>query len=89
MLTGVYSPVDYDEELARVIATATAAKTAIPGIKVAAPSTCAWWYCKPQMLCLFNKYLIRVDVQIGPVKSASLITQHTITWTSCRGFSLK
>ncbi|KAF7324981.1 Glycoside hydrolase family 44 protein [Mycena kentingensis (nom. inval.)] len=37
-------PVDYDEELARVINTAIAAKAAIPGIKVAAPSTCAWWF---------------------------------------------
>ena len=38
-------PMSYDEELQRVIATATMAKTALPNAKVAAPSTCAWWYC--------------------------------------------
>ncbi|KAJ6466122.1 glycoside hydrolase family 44-domain-containing protein [Mycena vitilis] len=34
----------YDEELQRVLDFATAAKDAIPGVQVAAPSTCAWWY---------------------------------------------
>jgi len=37
-------PVDYDEELARVINTSIAAKEAIPGVMVAAPSTCSWWF---------------------------------------------
>jgi len=37
-------PVDYDEELARVLNTSIAAKQAIPGVKVAAPSTCSWWF---------------------------------------------
>ncbi|GJE93305.1 glycoside hydrolase family 44 protein [Phanerochaete sordida] len=37
-------PMGYDEELKRVIATATMAKSALPGVSVAAPSTCAWWY---------------------------------------------
>lgn len=39
-------PMGYDEELARVIATATMAKNTLPGVEVAAPSTCAWWYCR-------------------------------------------
>ena len=39
-------PMSYDEELKRVIATATMAKSALPGVSVAAPSTCAWWYCE-------------------------------------------
>ncbi|KAF9484656.1 hypothetical protein BDN70DRAFT_825114 [Pholiota conissans] len=37
-------PMGYDEELARVIAFGTAAKEALPGVLVAAPSTCSWWY---------------------------------------------
>ncbi|KAJ3573789.1 hypothetical protein NP233_g2215 [Leucocoprinus birnbaumii] len=36
--------VDYDEELDRVVRFATAAKEALPGIKVAAPSSCSWWF---------------------------------------------
>ncbi|KAJ7062139.1 glycoside hydrolase family 44-domain-containing protein [Mycena amicta] len=36
--------IDYDEELARVLTTSLAAKAAIPGVKVAAPSTCSWWF---------------------------------------------
>jgi hypothetical protein len=39
--------VNYDEELARVINTSVAAKAALPNVKVAAPSTCAWWFCTP------------------------------------------
>ncbi|KAJ7814495.1 glycoside hydrolase family 44-domain-containing protein [Mycena olivaceomarginata] len=35
---------DYDEELARVLNFSLAAKEAIPDVKVAAPSTCAWWF---------------------------------------------
>jgi hypothetical protein len=38
---------NYDEELARVINTSVAAKAALPNVKVAAPSTCAWWFCTP------------------------------------------
>ncbi|KAF8197464.1 glycoside hydrolase family 44-domain-containing protein [Pholiota molesta] len=34
----------YDEELARVIEFATAAKEALPDVLVVAPSTCSWWY---------------------------------------------
>ncbi|KAF7977906.1 hypothetical protein HWV62_2470 [Athelia sp. TMB] len=37
-------PLDYDEELARVLNTSTIAKAALPNVLVAAPSTCAWWY---------------------------------------------
>ncbi|KAF7369391.1 Endoglucanase A [Mycena venus] len=37
-------PIDYDEELARVLNFSMAAKEAIPGVQVAAPSTCSWWY---------------------------------------------
>ncbi|KAJ7480887.1 glycoside hydrolase family 44-domain-containing protein [Mycena latifolia] len=37
-------PMGYDEELARVLEFATVAKEAIPGVQVAAPSTCAWWF---------------------------------------------
>ncbi|KAG6850170.1 hypothetical protein H0H93_016850, partial [Arthromyces matolae] len=40
------TPMSYDEELSRVISFAKAAKSAIPGVLVAAPSTCSWWYCK-------------------------------------------
>ena len=42
----LYSPVGFDEELARVIEFGTAAKQALPNVQVAAPSTCAWWYCE-------------------------------------------
>jgi hypothetical protein len=38
-------PMGYDEELSRVIATATMAKSTLPNVQVAAPSTCAWWFC--------------------------------------------
>jgi hypothetical protein len=34
----------YDEELSRVVTFATVAKDALPNVKVAAPSTCSWWY---------------------------------------------
>ncbi|KAK6967076.1 endoglucanase A [Favolaschia claudopus] len=37
-------PMDYDEELSRVLNFSIAAKEAIPGVNVAAPSTCAWWF---------------------------------------------
>lgn len=39
-------PITFDEELQRVIATAVMAKAALPDVEVAAPSTCAWWFCK-------------------------------------------
>ncbi|KAG8960613.1 hypothetical protein FRC05_006721 [Tulasnella sp. 425] len=38
------TPLDYDEELSRIVAFATAAKEALPNVKVAAPSTCSWWF---------------------------------------------
>ncbi|EJF60741.1 hypothetical protein DICSQDRAFT_147722 [Dichomitus squalens LYAD-421 SS1] len=38
------APMDYDEELSRVLSTANAAKNTLPDVLVAAPSTCAWWY---------------------------------------------
>ena len=34
----------YDEELSRVVTFATAAKAAAPGVAIAAPSTCSWWF---------------------------------------------
>ncbi|KAJ7085167.1 glycoside hydrolase family 44-domain-containing protein [Mycena belliarum] len=34
----------YDEELARVLEYAAMAKEALPGVKVAAPSSCSWWF---------------------------------------------
>ncbi|KAI0821497.1 glycoside hydrolase family 44-domain-containing protein [Irpex lacteus] len=37
-------PIDYDEELARVLNYSIIAKSALPSVQVAAPSTCAWWY---------------------------------------------
>ncbi|KAG8824630.1 hypothetical protein FRC17_009065 [Serendipita sp. 399] len=37
-------PVSYDEELSRVVNFAKAAKDALPNVKVAAPSTCSWWF---------------------------------------------
>ncbi|KAJ8454830.1 hypothetical protein ONZ45_g19154 [Pleurotus djamor] len=37
-------PMSYDEELARVISFAEAAKEALPDVLVAAPSTCSWWF---------------------------------------------
>ena len=40
------SPIDYDEELDRVVRFATAAKEALPDVKVVAPSTCSWWFCE-------------------------------------------
>jgi hypothetical protein len=45
ILMTLYSPMGYDEELARVINFSAAAKEAIPGVLVAAPSTCSWWFC--------------------------------------------
>ncbi|KAJ6616303.1 glycoside hydrolase family 44-domain-containing protein [Mycena sp. CBHHK59/15] len=36
--------INYDEELARVVNTSLAAKTALPHVLVAAPSTCSWWF---------------------------------------------
>lgn len=38
------NPISFDEELSRVITFATAAKEALPNVKVAAPSTCSWWF---------------------------------------------
>ncbi|KAG8988584.1 hypothetical protein FRB90_002671 [Tulasnella sp. 427] len=37
-------PMSYDEELSRVVNFAAAAKEALPSVKVAAPSTCSWWF---------------------------------------------
>ncbi|RDX55250.1 hypothetical protein OH76DRAFT_1339899 [Lentinus brumalis] len=37
-------PLSFDEELQRVIDTATMAKSVLPDVQVAAPSTCAWWF---------------------------------------------
>jgi len=37
-------PIDYDEELQRVITFGTAAKAAVPGALLMAPSTDSWWY---------------------------------------------
>ena len=39
-------PMGYDEELQRVVDTATMVKNVLPDVQVAAPSTCAWWFCK-------------------------------------------
>jgi hypothetical protein len=50
------SPVDYDEELVRVLNFSMAAKEAIPGVKVAAPSTCSWWYCAFVPFFFFPNY---------------------------------
>ncbi|KAF8874839.1 glycoside hydrolase family 44-domain-containing protein [Infundibulicybe gibba] len=38
------SPMGYDEELDRVIRFGTAAKAAMPGALLAAPSPCSWWF---------------------------------------------
>jgi hypothetical protein len=43
----------YDEELSRVINFGSAAKAAIPGVLVAAPSTDSWWYCEHLVLYAF------------------------------------
>jgi hypothetical protein len=45
ILNGEFRLMGYDEELARVIEFATAAKEALPDVLVVAPSTCSWWYC--------------------------------------------
>ncbi|KAG7094618.1 hypothetical protein E1B28_005442 [Marasmius oreades] len=37
-------PINYDEELKRIVDFATVAKQALPSAKVVAPSTCAWWF---------------------------------------------
>ncbi|PVF98742.1 hypothetical protein CPB86DRAFT_814423 [Serendipita vermifera] len=37
-------PMSYDEELDRVVSFAKVAKEALPNVKVAAPSTCSWWF---------------------------------------------
>jgi hypothetical protein len=42
--TYLLRPMGYDEELARVINYSIIAKEALPSVKVAAPSTCAWWF---------------------------------------------
>lgn len=36
----------YDEELRRVVEFSIAAKSALPNVLVAAPSTCSWWFCQ-------------------------------------------
>ncbi|KAG6816419.1 hypothetical protein H0H87_006156 [Tephrocybe sp. NHM501043] len=38
------NPMSYDEELARVLNFSIAAKEALPGVLVGAPSTCSWWF---------------------------------------------
>ncbi|KIM28564.1 glycoside hydrolase family 44 protein [Serendipita vermifera MAFF 305830] len=38
------APMSYDEELSRVVQYAKVAKDALPNAKVAAPSTCSWWF---------------------------------------------
>ncbi|KAF8969727.1 glycoside hydrolase family 44-domain-containing protein [Flammula alnicola] len=38
------APMDYDEELARVISFGTMIKEALPDTLLVAPSTCSWWY---------------------------------------------
>ncbi|KAF9448877.1 glycoside hydrolase family 44 protein [Macrolepiota fuliginosa MF-IS2] len=43
-------PIDYDEELDRVIKFATVAKEALPDVLVAAPSTCSWWFYWTSMI---------------------------------------
>jgi hypothetical protein len=50
--------IDYDEELARVLNFSLVAKEAIPGVKVAAPSTCAWWFCAFVLSFLVNFHFI-------------------------------
>ncbi|KZV87503.1 hypothetical protein EXIGLDRAFT_773572 [Exidia glandulosa HHB12029] len=37
-------PMSYDEELSRMVTFAKASKAALPNVKVAAPSTCSWWF---------------------------------------------
>ncbi|KAJ7752639.1 glycoside hydrolase family 44-domain-containing protein [Mycena metata] len=37
-------PFGYDEELARMLNYSIAIKEALPDVKIAAPSTCAWWF---------------------------------------------
>ncbi|KAJ7132681.1 glycoside hydrolase family 44-domain-containing protein [Mycena filopes] len=37
-------PFGYDEELARMVNYSIAIKQALPNVKIAAPSTCSWWY---------------------------------------------
>jgi hypothetical protein len=49
-------PISFDEELTRVINTVVAAKEALPNVKVAAPSTCAWWFCTSFSAILSNVY---------------------------------
>lgn len=43
------APMGFDEELARVVNTSIMAKSALPNVEVAAPSTCAWWYCEHKL----------------------------------------
>ncbi|KIM20289.1 glycoside hydrolase family 44 protein [Serendipita vermifera MAFF 305830] len=38
------APMSYDEELTRMVAYAKMAKEVLPNAKVAAPSTCSWWF---------------------------------------------
>lgn len=55
----------FDEELSRVINFGTTAKAAIPGVKVAAPSTCAWWFCECHLYSILGLrdsiFIIRLD----------------------------
>lgn len=55
----LHSLMGYDEELARVVNMSLVAKTALPGALVAAPSTCAWWYCKCYTHVMFDSELSR------------------------------
>ncbi|KAG8961586.1 hypothetical protein FRC05_005918, partial [Tulasnella sp. 425] len=38
------NPIGFDEELARVVNFSIAVKDALPTVKIAAPSTCSWWF---------------------------------------------
>jgi hypothetical protein len=60
------SPLGFDEELARVVAYSSAVKAAIPDVLVAAPSTCAWWFCK-YILDFYGPTLIVILIQTGRV----------------------
>lgn len=60
------------------------AKTTLPGVEVAAPSTCAWWYCK-----LLPLSLLPAIQSIGASSPSYLIglIDRMLDWTSDIGYT--
>ncbi len=77
------APLSFDEELQRVIDTATMAKSVLPDVQVAAPSTCAWWFCEFPPLKFSKLYSWRVSdwtSEVGYADNAAHDNQDFLPW---------